>query len=70
MNLSQTFFGMSDGSEPNSVEELMFLYRITESEPVKSRTFLITNLEGVAKSIEGLIHVGGTATQITYSLKL
>lgn len=50
MTLSQTFFGRSEGSESISVEELLFLCRATESEPVESGTFLIANLKGVARS--------------------
>lgn len=70
MILAQTFFGRIEGSEPISVEELMFLYRITKSEPVESGMFLIANLEGVSRSTEVPIHVRGTVTQITYTLKL
>lgn len=70
MILAHTFFGRSGGSEPISVEELIFLYRIAESEPVESGIFLIANLEDVSRSIKGPIHVGGTITQIAYALKL
>lgn len=70
MILSQTFFGRREGSELINVEELLFLCCIAKSEPVKSGTFLITNLEGVARSTEGLIHVGRTVIQIVYALKL
>lgn len=69
MILAQNFFGRSEGSEPISAEELLFLC-VAELEPIESGTFLIANLDGVVRYTKGPIHVGGTVTQITYTLKI
>lgn len=70
MILAQTFFGRSEGREPISADKLLFLCCVSESEPVESGTFLIVNLDGVARSTEGPIHAGGTVTQRAYALKI
>lgn len=70
MILAQTFFGRSEGSEPISAEELMFLCRAAESKLVEYGTFLIANLDGISRSTECPIHVGGTVTHIAYVLNL
>lgn len=50
--------------------QCVLVLSLTKSEPVESGTFLIDNLEGVSKSTEDPIHVGGTVLQIAYALKL
>lgn len=70
MMLAQTFFGRSENREPVSAEEIFFLFCITQSRPVESATFLIENLEHIALSTVGPIHVGGTITHIAYALSL
>lgn len=70
MVLAQTFFGRSEHNEPISADELLFLFCITQSCSVEYGTFLIANLEGIALSTEGPIHVGRTFTHIAYALGL
>lgn len=70
MILAHTFLGKSDIDTHVSVEEILFLFCITQSCPVASRNFLIDNLNLTTNSSEGLIHVGGIVSHIASSLGL
>lgn len=70
MMLAQTFFGRSENREPISAKEIFFLFCITQSRPIESDTSVIKNLNRIALSTIGLIHVGGTITHISYALGL
>lgn len=70
MILAHTSLEKSDIDTHVSVEEILFLFCITQSRPVASGNFLIDNLNLTAKYFEGLIHVGGIVTHIASALGL
>ena len=68
--LAHTFLGKNDTDTHVSAEEIFFLFCTTQSCPVACGNFLLWNLHLTASSSEGIIHVGGTVTQIASALGL
>ena len=70
MILAHTFLGKADFDIHVSEEEIFFLFCANQSRPVACGSFLLDNLGCTARSFEGIIHVGGTVTQIATALGL
>ena len=68
MVIAHTFLGKADTDTHVSEEEIFFLYCATQSRPVACGNFLLWNLMMTSKSAEGILHVGGTVTQIASAL--
>lgn len=70
MILTHSFLGKSDIDTHVSVEEILFLFCISQSCPVTYGKFLIDNLNLTTNSSKGIIHVGGTVSHIASAIGL
>lgn len=70
MVLAQTFFRKSENTDTVSKEELFILFRVFQSRPIHSATFLLASMNIIANSTRGYIHVGGIVTFIALTIGL
>ncbi|KAI5443202.1 hypothetical protein KIW84_012023 [Lathyrus oleraceus] len=70
MILAHSFLGRPDVETLLSEKEIFLLFCASQSRPVGCGNFLLCSLNGVSRSTEGVIHVGGIITQIAVTLGL
>jgi hypothetical protein len=70
MILAHSFLGKPDAETLLSEKKIFLLFCASQSRPVACGNFLLCGLNGVSRSSDGVIHVGGIITQIAIALGL